>query len=153
MLGNLTVKVDGDRGRGVFEGTSLTKINLPANISFIGSSTFSELTNLTEVNIPAEAQITSIGDNAFYKTGITAINLGQSVTEIGKYAFALTKLSTITIPATVQNLRAYALSTDTLTDHLRRGRSRRLQPDHLRLCHGRHLHHGNHPAQPSDQDR
>lgn len=116
MLGNLTVKVDGDRGRGVFEGTSLTKINLPANISFIGSSTFSELTNLTEVNIPADAQITSIGDNAFYKTGITAINLGQSLTEIGKYAFALTKLSTITIPATVQNLRAYALSTDTLTE-------------------------------------
>ena len=117
-LGSFVSKVDGDRSRGVFEGTSLTTIDLPANISFIGSSTFSELTNLTAVNIPAEAQITGIGDYAFYKTSITAINLGQSATEIGKYAFALTKLTTITIPATVQHLRAYALSTSTLTEIL-----------------------------------
>ena len=118
MLGSITNTINGDQGRGVFEGTSLTKVDLPANISFIGASTFSELTNLMEVNIPAQAQLTKIGDNAFYKTSITAINLGQSLTDIGQYAFALTKLTSITIPATVQYLRAYALSTATLTEIL-----------------------------------
>ena len=104
--------------RGTFVGTALTQIDLPANISVIGDFAFDGMTTLTVVNIPAEAQLKTIGMNAFNKTGITSISLGEGLEFIGEHAFALTKLTTITIPGTVQHLRAYALSTTTLTEIL-----------------------------------
>ena len=104
--------------RGTFVGTALTQIALPSNISVIGDFAFDGMTALTAVTIPADAQLKLVGMNAFNKTSITQIELGQQLEFIGEHAFAQTKLTTITIPGTVQHLRAYALSTSTLTQIL-----------------------------------
>ena len=102
--------------RGTFVGTALTQITLPSNISVIGDFAFDGLTAFNSVVIPADAQLKQLGMNAFNKTSITQINLGQQLEFIGEHALAQTKLTTVTIPGTVQHLRAYALSTSTLTE-------------------------------------
>lgn len=105
-------------GTGMFVGTALTTVTLPANVSFIGDYTFHDLASLTAVTIPDGSRLNYIGRNAFYKTGITTINLVEGVKELGEYALALTKLTTVTIPSTMEHIRAYALSTNTLTEIL-----------------------------------
>ena len=74
---------------------------------------FRQDSTLTKIVIPYEIEglpVTSIGDYAFYDcTGLTSINIPNSVTNIGGFAFAsCTGLTSINIPNSVTNIEMYA---------------------------------------------
>ena len=111
-------EIAGDENKGVFEGTVLTEVVLPANLLGIGDNAFTEVTTLNSVTIPSNAQLLEIGASAFYKTNISAITLPNNLKYINTNAFCLTKLTTVTIPGSVQVISAYAFGTNTLTEIL-----------------------------------
>ena len=54
--------------------------------------------------------VTSIGDLAFSRTGLTSVTIPNSVTSIGKYAFSHTGLTSVTIPNSVTSIEYGAFS-------------------------------------------
>ena len=53
--------------------------------------------------------VTSIGENAFWRTSITSITIPEGVTSIGEYAFEYcSSLSSINIPKSVTSIEVYA---------------------------------------------
>ena len=80
---------------GVFAGTGITKITLPAGVTEISANLFQNCENLTEVVILG--RITTIGNYAFQNTALTSFTVGREVTAIGTYAFqGCDKLETVT---------------------------------------------------------
>lgn len=63
---------------------------------------FCGCTNVTSVTIPNS--ITSIGNYAFYSTGLKSVNIPESVTSIGNYAFSRTNLTGVTIGSGVETI-------------------------------------------------
>ncbi len=107
---------------GAFRQTSLTSVQLPANVTF-GSYIFDCSKTLTTVTtepgvtkIPDKAfwgcekltsvtlgdSVTAIGVSAFERTGLAGIDLNK-VTDIGSYAFYGSKLTTVTVPAAAKS--------------------------------------------------
>ncbi len=72
----------------------------------------------TQVSVPATLtysgttyKVTAIGDNAFRKcTSMTKVNIGSNVTTIGQYAFYNSGLTTITIPDNVTTIKSNAFA-------------------------------------------
>ena len=77
-------------------------------VKSIGSSAFSQKTNLFSVTIPNS--VTSIGSRAFQScSGLTSVILPNSLTNIGTYAFyACSSLTSVTIPASVTRIGDHA---------------------------------------------
>ncbi len=68
-------------------------VTIPANVTY-GGTTY---------------KVTAIGDNAFRKcTSVTKVNIGSNVTTIGQYAFYSSGLTSVNIPNGVTNIKAYA---------------------------------------------
>ena len=63
---------------------NLISITIPNSVTTIGENAFWE-SGLTTIDIPNS--VTTIGDGAFIYTGLTSINIPNSVTTIGKEAF------------------------------------------------------------------
>ena len=73
----------------------------------IGYYAFYECTGLTSITIPES--VTSIGESAFYNSGLTSITIGSGVTRIGYSAFyGCSKLTSITIPESVTSIEGGA---------------------------------------------
>jgi len=69
-----------------YDCDSLTRIEIPASVTSIGSSAFEDCDSLTRIEIPAS--VTSIGDEAFSGCStLTRIEIPASVTSIGYSAF------------------------------------------------------------------
>ena len=85
-------------------GSELTNITIPSDITEIKSSAFSGCKSLTSVTIPDS--VTSIGDDAFHRCkSLTSVTIGNSVTSIGDDAFEeCTSLTSITIPDSVTSI-------------------------------------------------
>ena len=79
-------------------------------VTSIGDDAFADCTGLTSINIPNS--VTSIGKDAFYGcSGLTSVVIGNSVTSIGVDAFAdCTGLTSINIPNSVKNIGNHAFS-------------------------------------------
>ncbi len=76
--------------------TALESVVLPATIKEIGASAFSRASNLTAISLPDS--LTTIGEFAFYETGLTNVSLPVSVNRIGKESFnSCSSLNKITI--------------------------------------------------------
>jgi hypothetical protein len=96
-----------------YTGTG-TSLIIPAQINGkpvtgIGDSAFEGNSILASVTIPNT--VTSIGANAFSRTGLTDVTIPNSVTSIGDYAFALcTSLAGVTIPNSVTSIGDYAFA-------------------------------------------
>ncbi len=83
----------------MFSGsTTLTSINLPANLKYLGNKTFYQCSGLTSISIPDTVE--RIGAYCFYYAkGLTTVKLPANLTEIEDYTFsACTKLATINLP-------------------------------------------------------
>ena len=95
-------------GNSAFANTKLEKVEIPAQLSYLGSSVFSNCTSLTSVSVKANitsipdgcfqgcsslstieypASVTVIGESAFSGCGFTSFKLNGNVTEIQREAF------------------------------------------------------------------
>ncbi len=96
-------------GTSVFWGcNSLTTANIPEAITEVPDFLFMFCSNLTEVQLPEKT--TSIGQCAFYTTGISNLTLPETLTTIGDNAFTDSALTRITIPAAVESIGNNAFS-------------------------------------------
>lgn len=83
--------------------TALTTVNLPEGLTAIGNSAFSGCTALAHLDIPVG--VTTIGKNVFgYCTALTSIELPHTLTSIGSYAFSPSGLTEIDVPQSVTEL-------------------------------------------------
>ena len=88
-------------------GSELTNITIPSDITEIKSCTFEGCTSLRSITIPDS--VTSIGNNAFRECWLTDIVIPDSVTSIGDDAFEdCTSLESITIPDSVTSIGSSA---------------------------------------------
>ena len=65
--------------------TNLESIQLPKNLKVLPGSSFSRCQHLTEIELPAG--VTTIGEFAFFSSGIRKLHLGESIKDIGQDAF------------------------------------------------------------------
>ncbi|MDO5573039.1 MAG: leucine-rich repeat domain-containing protein [bacterium] len=78
-------------------------VALPVNVSRIGERAFYKNENLNTVTMPS--RVTSIGDFAFARSGLSSVNIPEGVTDIGYAAFYhCNNLSDVTIPSTVSHI-------------------------------------------------
>lgn len=80
-------------GKGVFEDLSVSQITIGDTIKYIGDSAFYNTNSLSTINIPAS--VTTIGDFAFAKSGISQLTGADQVTWIGTGAFSQSRLNAI----------------------------------------------------------
>ena len=80
---------------------------IPDTVTTIGYGAFTDVTNLKVIIIPNS--VTSLLPSAFSGTGITSIELPESIKTIGITAFARCKnLEYVKIPSTINNIDLYA---------------------------------------------
>lgn len=93
-------------------GTSYTKlayVEMPAALTTIGNYAFSNDNSLTKADIPAG--VTSIGEMAFYQSGITEATIPTGVTAIANQTFYYCqKLKTVTLHDDITTIGEYAFS-------------------------------------------
>jgi len=92
-------------GAGAFkDNQELTTVTLGSDVTEIGESAFNGDKNLTTLSIPSDSQLTTIDDNAFYGTGLTAVHFPATLTSIGTAAFeSNTDLAEITFAGQATN--------------------------------------------------
>ena len=89
---------------GAFAGCGeLTTVTLPSNLKKISSRMFMTCSNLVSISLPSSLE--SIGDSAFWYTGITSIEIPNSVTTLGTCSFLGCKnLTSITLPTSITTI-------------------------------------------------
>lgn len=85
----------------------LKKMLLPSSVSSIGEAVFCGCKKLKTIKLPA---INEISDDLFRASGISKINLPDSVIKIGKRSFEATDLQNIVIPDNCEIIESYAFS-------------------------------------------
>lgn len=83
-------------------------VELPSKLTTIESYLFQGCTSLTHIELPANVK--SIGTYAFEKSGLESIVLNDGVTNLGGNCFNGTKLTEIELPATVTAVQANAFA-------------------------------------------
>jgi len=98
-------------GSNAFQGQKgLTEIELPASLTTIDTSAFSSCSNLTSLTFPEDSQLKEIKGSAFQRSGLTEVDLPESLEILGETSLYNTQIETITIPASVTTIGAGALS-------------------------------------------
>lgn len=76
---------------------SLTNVKLPAGLTAIEGYTFGDCSALTSINLPSG--VTKLGEGAFSRSSLISIELPSKLTEIGRNAFSgCSNLGSITLP-------------------------------------------------------
>ena len=90
------------------ENTEIIELEIPSEVTSIGSYAFYGCHNLTSASIPNS--VTSIGSYAFYWcSGLTSVSIPNSVTTIGEDVFSYcTGLTSIIIPNSVKSIGSSA---------------------------------------------
>lgn len=91
---------------------ALKNLTIPATLQKIGDGAFTECKTLTSISFPEESALTSIGEKAFYYSGLTAVTLPSILKEIGNNAFQSTAIETLSIPASVVTIGDSAFSSN-----------------------------------------
>ena len=93
--------------------TNLTNIDIPNGVTIIGNYAFQQCTRLTSVSIPST--VTTIGQSAFINClSLTSVTIPNTVTTIGQEAFKQSGLSgKLTIPNSVTNIGQNAFTSCT----------------------------------------
>lgn len=93
-------------GNYVFSGSGLRSAVLPEGLTALGEQFFLDAGNLTSVTLPSALQ--TIGDGAFYNTGLEEITLPERLTAIGGNAFRNAPLQEIALPESLEEIGASA---------------------------------------------
>ncbi|HIW71983.1 MAG TPA: leucine-rich repeat protein [Candidatus Levilactobacillus faecigallinarum] len=91
---------------------NLTGVIFNQGLQTISNSAFAYLNNLTMVDFSNANDLVSIGREAFVATGITSLDLPDSVTTIGQSAFTYSKISHVTLPASLTSLGETAFASN-----------------------------------------
>ena len=94
---NLTVIPSGT----FYRATNLREIVIPASVERIEAEAFYGCSALTSVKFENGSKLSTIGDSAFYSSGITAIELPNTLYMIGESAFSYSDLKSIVLPDSV----------------------------------------------------
>ena len=86
--------------------SSIKKVVIGDGVKNIPASAFYMYRQITDVTIGNSVE--TIGDKAFYETGLTSLTIGNSVDTIGNYAFYKTSLTSLTIGNSVETIGKYA---------------------------------------------
>ena len=100
----------------VIENGVLTKytgpggaVVIPEGVTEIGRQVFQGCTGLTSITLLKGSQLTSIGNNAFYNTGLTDITLPEGLTTIENRTFyQCSSLTSVTLPEGLESIGEYA---------------------------------------------
>ncbi len=85
------------------ESSGLTHVYLPHSVTKIDQYAFSHCTGLTDIELN---EVTYIGNDAFYNTGLTAVAIPSTVTYLGAEAFCnCASLYTVFIPNGITTIR------------------------------------------------
>ena len=92
------------RNDGFYNATSMTSIEIPSSVTYIGEYVFSGCSSLKSVKL--RANVLSISTNMFYGlSSLESIELPADLRTIGNYAFSYcSKLSSVNIPSTVTSI-------------------------------------------------
>ena len=102
-----TSAIIGQEGKYLITGCKTTRI--PQTVQFIGASAFEGISDLTSITIPNN--ITSIGDYAFRRTGLTSIVIPEGVTTIGYESFSYCNdLACVDLPVSLSSLATESFS-------------------------------------------
>lgn len=102
-------------GNQAFRNTSITKIELPYGLTFLGDA-FNNCKTLQEATLPND--LTAIPSQLFYGcSSLSKVNIPEKVTTIGQSAFyGCSSLSTITIPNSVTTIQSFAFAATGIID-------------------------------------
>lgn len=89
-------------GYQAFMSSELTSIVIPNSVTSIAGYSFAFTKKLKSIVIPES--VMSIGPNAFYGTGLTAIEIPGPIQIIESLSFAYSNLSSISIPRSVKTI-------------------------------------------------
>ena len=92
---------------------------------------------LTDLVIPATAPdgtpITRIGDNAFYRRGLTSVVIPETVESIGYDAFGVCKLTSVKLPAALKDIEGFAFYRNALKNVTFGGKETKIEPSAFAL--------------------
>ncbi|MGN0215668.1 MAG: leucine-rich repeat protein, partial [Prevotella sp.] len=89
----------------------LKSFEIPASVTSIGQNAFLDTPSMTTVTFKEPASIATIGEGAFAYSGITAIDLPESVTKIEQQAFDNCKgLTTVHVPTNLTDIAVGAFN-------------------------------------------
>lgn len=87
---------------------SISEITIPKSVTKIGTGAFSTNSKLTKVTFAENSALTTIGEEAFCQSGVTAIELPSGVTDIGNRCFKESKIVSIKLSASLTSVGNYA---------------------------------------------
>ena len=100
-------------GNNAFSGCiEITEVIMPDTIKTIGDSAFRNCQSLNKIQLSANLE--GISNYCFRESGLTSIDLPNTITYIGHYALANSKITDIYIPASVTFIGELGLGTSTL---------------------------------------
>ncbi len=85
-----------------FQDTPIQRLVISGNIKSVGYNAFANCYNLTELVLPD--CVSSIGENAFYNTGLKIFEIPKNTERIGSNAFSMSGLENVTLPENVHEL-------------------------------------------------
>jgi len=90
--------------------SDLQKVYIGASLTSISEGAFENCINLQDVVFATNSNLQTIEKMAFYYSGITSIDLPETLTEIGDYAFYSANLHTINLPRNVNYVGEFAFA-------------------------------------------
>ena len=106
---------------GAFQFCSgLTNVTLPNSLRSIGAHAFEGTYALRKPTVSLlDFHVHSIGDYAFYRSGLIDFHFPSGLTSIGNYAFSRNRLQELVFPASLTHLGEYAFATNNVTKQFR----------------------------------
>ncbi len=104
------------------EVTILQKVNRDGTeykVTAIGYQAFynKQLPQVTFSNTPTTpSNVTSIGEDAFWKNGLTSVVIPESVTSLGQRAFGTNQLTEVTLPNGITTISQWAFASNKFTE-------------------------------------
>lgn len=113
--------------------SKLTNLTLGPQVTAVGDKTFTGCTSLKQVNVMDGSYLASIGEQAFYKSGLKSFNFSATprLTHMGAWAMAQTQLTSVDLPSSVRNIDEGVLFYNTKLSKISLPKSLSYLPDYM----------------------